>query len=360
VRILSRHFLANYLAFYLAILLASNVIIIVVEMMLNFDEILEYREGVWGIATYLFVRLPSYYLPYLIPVASFGAAFFTLGLSARAQELVAIKAGGVSPHRVAVPVLAAAALLSVVTLVINETVVLDAVKESHRLDQESNGGDLFQSRASFWYHKGDFLYNVDSADRASRTLHGISVYERDRGGRLIRSIEAERAQISSDHRWHLQNATIRRFDPGDPEAAPETVRLEETVLTVGDARELALLGADATTLPLLRLHEYIDAMVREGRNATRYRALFHGRLAEPATVLLFALLAIPLALAVEHSRSLATAGLQGIATVGIYYGALMTATMVATSGISAAVPGPWILLTIFGGYGAWRFARVPS
>jgi lipopolysaccharide export system permease protein len=360
VRILSRYFLTNYLTFYFAILLASNLVIVVVEMMLNFDEILEYRAGIWGVATYLFLRLPSYYLPYLIPVASFGAAFFALGLPARAQELVAIKAGGVSPHRVAVPVLAAAASLSIVTLAINETIVLDAVKEFHRLDQTSAGGDLFQSRASFWYHRGDFLYNVDTADRATRTLHGVSVYERDRAGRLIRSIEAEQAQISSDHRWHLSDATIRRFDPGNPEAAPDTMRVEETVLTVGDARSIALLGADATTLPLLRLHEYIDAMAREGRNATRYRALFHARVAEPVTVLLFALLAIPLALAVEQTRSLAVAGLQGIAIVGLYYGAHTTASMVAAGGIAAAVLSPWILLTLFGGYGAWRFARAPS
>lgn len=360
MRILSRYFLASYLALYIAILFAANLIIAIVELMLNFDDVLKYREGLWGVATYMFLRLPSYYLPYLVPVASFGAAFLCLGLPARGQEMVAIKAGGISPHRVAVPVLAAAAALSLATLVVNETIVLDAVREFHDLDRESDSEALFQSRGSFWYHKGNILYNVEGADRASRTLLGVSVYERDREGRLVHSIQAESAQISADDQWRLQNATIRRFDPDDPAAAPATERVAETVVAGGEQRGLALLNADASVLPLVRLHEYIGAMAREGRAATRYRALFHSRLAEPLTVLLFALLAIPIGLAVEQSRSLAVAALHGVAVVGVFYGALTTTAIMAASGVAAAIPSPWILLGLFGGYGAWRLARTPS
>jgi lipopolysaccharide export system permease protein len=357
VRILPRHFLTSYLVLYFAILFAANLIIAVVEIMLNFDDVLKYREGIWGVATYMFLRLPSYYLPYVVPVASFGAAFLCLGLPARAQEIIAIKAGGISPHRVATPVLAAAASLSLAMLVVNETIVLDAVKEFHNLDRES---DSFQSRGSFWYHKGAFLYNVEGADRTSRTLQGVSVYERDRQGRLIHSIQAESARISASDRWHLQNAIIRRFDPSDPAAAPATERVSEAVVVVGEQRGLALLNADATVLPLLRLREYIRALAQEGRAATRYRALFHSRLAEPLTVLLFALLAIPIGMAVEQSRSLAVAALQGVAIIAIFYGVLTTTAIMAAGGIAAAIPSPWILLALFGGYGAWRLARAPS
>jgi len=360
VRILSRYFLASYLAFNFGILVASILIIVVIELMLNFDDVMAYREGLWGAATYLFLRLPSYYLPYLIPVASFGAAFFCTGLPARAQELIAIKTGGISPHRAITPVLVAAVVLSALTLVINETIVLDAAKEFHHIDQSEESGDLFQSRGSFWYHRGNYFYNVESADRASQTLQGVSVYERNRAGALIRSIEAPSAQIGQDHRWHLQDATIRSFDPGDAAAAPQVVHLAETTLALGTADHLALLDADASTLPLARLVSYIDALSQEGRSVTRYRAQLHARLAEPVTVLLFALLAIPIGLAVEQSRSLAVAGLHGIAIVGLYYGAATSASMVAAGGIAPAVAGPWVLLALFGGYAVWRFARIPA
>jgi lipopolysaccharide export LptBFGC system permease protein LptF len=78
------------------------------------------------------------------------------------------------------------------------------------------------------------------------------------------------------------------------------------------------------------------------------------------TVLLFALLAIPLALAVEQSRSLATAAVRGIALIGVFYTLQTVAAIVASEGVAAAITGPWILLVAFGVWGSWRFARVPA
>ena len=66
-------------------------------MMVKFDHVIDYGEGLSGVATYLFLRLPSYYLPYLLPVGSFGAAFLCLGLPARAFEILAAKTSGIAP-----------------------------------------------------------------------------------------------------------------------------------------------------------------------------------------------------------------------------------------------------------------------
>jgi len=358
VRILSRYLLASYLTLFVSILCVAVLVIAIVEMMLNFEQMLEQGEGLRGVAMYLLLRLPTDYLPYLVPFASFGAAFLCIGIPARALELVAMKTGGIAPLRIASPLLAAALALSGLTLLANETIVLDA--SMTRLGRDDEGGGLFQARGSFWYSRGDFLYNVEEADRASRTLHGVRVFERDGTGRLVRRLEARSAHISEDHRWHLRNATVRSFDTSDPTAAPRTERLPEAILTVGTERNLALLDADAKTLSLFRLREYIRAVEDEGRNPTRYLAMFHERLAAPASVLLFTLLGIPLGLAVEQSRSLAVAGIQGVALLGLFYAVKTLASILAGSGVAAAVPGPWFVLGAFGGYAVWRIARAPS
>ena len=51
-----------------------------------------------------------------------------------AQEIIAAKTGGVSPHRLAVPILLLATLLSCVALLLNETIVLNASREWNRLE----------------------------------------------------------------------------------------------------------------------------------------------------------------------------------------------------------------------------------
>ncbi len=357
--ILSRQFLASYLSFYVGILFASTLVVIVIEMMLNFDDALEFQQGARGVAIYLFLRLPSYYLPYLIPITSFAAAFLCLGLPARALEIVALKAGGISPRRVCLPVLVAAALISAGSLVLNETIVRDTANEFNRRENKIGMGNLYQSRDGFWYHRGKVFYNVEEADPASRTLRGIRVYERNDEGRLIRSIEAESAQVADDHRWLLHDVTIRSFGP-DPAAAPEIRHEAEWVLDMASEQELALLSADAATLSLVRLRDYIDAAARAGRNPNRYRALFHARLADPISVLVFALLAIPVGLAVERSRSLATAAIQGIAVVAVFYTLMTSGALIASGGVASATFAPWVVLGVFGAYGVWRFARIPA
>jgi lipopolysaccharide export system permease protein len=359
VRILSRQFLASYLSLYAGILFASLLVVVVIEMMLNFDDALEFQQGAQGVAAYLFLRVPSYYLPYLIPVASFAAAFLCLGLPARAHEIVALKAGGIAPQRVCLPVLVAAATLSAASLLLNETIVRDTTSEFKRLEQRGGMDTLYQSRGGFWYQHGTSFFNVDGTDPETRTIYGIRVYRRDHEGRLTQTISAESATVDEAHRWLLRNATVRTFGP-DPAAAPEVRREAESLLEMASERELALLNADAANLNLLRLAEYIDAAARDGRNPTRYRALFHSRLAEPFSVLVFALLAIPVGLAVERSRSLAAAAVQGIAILAVFYTLQTSGAIVASGGVAAAVLVPWLVLLAFGSYGAWRFARLST
>src|SRR5688572_3337938 len=232
-------------------------------MMVNFEHAIDFGEGIAGVASYLFLRLPSYYLPLLLPVGSFGAAFLCLGLPARAREILAAKTSGIPPVRMAAPVIATAALFSVLTLVLNETVVLDTTK---RFEGSEDGGQLFQSRGAFWYQRGNVLFNIKAADRDSRTLQGVAIYERDVAGRLLRSVHADVAHIEADSRWRLENARFREFPRDDVEAAPRTENRETAWFEIGGGGDLALLGADPRELSLLNLRLYIQALDKEGRD----------------------------------------------------------------------------------------------
>jgi lipopolysaccharide export system permease protein len=326
-------------------------------MLLNFDHIVERGRGIHSLATYMLLRLPSYYLHDLIPASSFAAAFLCFGLPARRREIAAMKAAGISPLRAAAPVLAAATALSACALVAEETLVLDATREWNRVGDSAQA--ISFHGGSFWYHRGDFIYNVREADREARSLHGVRVFERNRRGRLVRSIHAELVRIEDGPRWRFVDATLRSFDPSDPAAPPRLDFRAEKLLDVAEERDLALLDASARTLSLPDLRQYIRARSQEGPDTARYRGLLHARLAHPLSVLLFTFLAIPLGLAVERSRSLAAGALHGIAVTGLFFTFRTIASMLAAAGFAAATLSPWLLLAGFAGYGAWRFARVP-
>ena len=357
MRILSRYFVQSYLTYYAAIVAISMLVIAIVEMMVNFDHVIDYGEGIAGVASYLFLHLPSYYLPFLLPVGSFGAALLCLGLPARALEILAAKTSGIAPLRIAAPVLATACLFSGLALLLNETVVL---RSARRFDGAPEGGELFQSRGEFWYQRGNTLFNVQAADRDTQTLQGVAIYERDADGRLLRSVRADRAHIETNQRWRLENALFREFPRDEPESAPRIEQHATALFELGGAGDLALLGADPHALTLLRLHDYIGAVAREGRDTTRYRSLWHARLADPVAVLLFAVLSAPLGFSVERARTLGAAAIQGVALLGGYYALQTAASVIGSAGYAAAALAPWLVLSSFGAFGAWRLARVGS
>ncbi len=357
--ILGRYLLQRFAVWFTTTLAVLILAILVGEMLLNLGDLLETGSG-WGDAIFhLFLLIPVNYMWILVPVAAFIATFVTLGLAARWLELTAIKAGGVSPVRVVVPILVAASVLAALLLLFNDTVVVEASRTLNQLARGDSHEVAFR-RGSFWSRSGHVIYNFRDSDSEARVLHHVGVFERDPAGRLRRSIHAEEVHIADDNQWHFYRAKIRGFDPETPEAPASYQVVEEYALHLQDAPQGALLETNFATLSLRNLLAYIQARHREGTDTKRYEAHLHRRLAEPVAVLIFALLAIPLGFRVERTKSLAVPALQGIFVLLVFWSIQHLAVILATAGVTPAAITTWSVVVLFATYGTWQLARAPS
>ena len=270
-----------------------------------------------------------------------------------------MKAAGISPIRAAAPVLLAATLLSGLTFLLNETLVLGATRAWDRFER---GGDdtrtVFRS-GSFWYHRGNIIYNVRFADPKTNTWRGVTLFELNDRGRLTQTIQAARVQIEDDQHWRFLDVTIRGFDPDDPLSAPSFERFSEKRLRIAGGAESALRDADASHLSLSELREYIDARSREGEDVTGAKGLLHSRLTDPLIVLLFAGLAIPLGIRVEDSKGFAIPALLGVLTVTAFVFSRTLGMALIQQRIASPVATNWLILLAFCAYAGWRFSRIP-
>ena len=169
---------------------------------------------------------------------------------------------------------------------------------------------------------------------------------------------AEQVSVEDDDRWLLHDARIRRFDPEDPAASPEVVDVaEKRIVMVGN--DLELLDAGGQTLSMPQLIEVIAIRANENRPTERYTSMLHARLAEPATVLVFALLALPIGLTVERTRSLAISALFGIGLLAGFRASWHVATLLGRSGFEVSAVAPWTVLGVFALLGAALLLRSP-
>jgi lipopolysaccharide export system permease protein len=354
VGVLSRYLLTRFAVTFASVLAALVVVVGVVELLADFGDVVRSSGGFGGALVFVALRIPSKHLPLLIPIAAFTSAFLAIGTAARAYEILAMKAGGVSPLRVLVPMLGAAALISGTALLLNETLAVRA----HEAERRRTGGgeaELTFRRGSFWYHKGDTIYNVRDADPATRVLRDVAIFELDPRGRLVRSIQAAQATIGADGSWALADAVLRDFDPDDPAAAPRYQRLARTEVDLPE--EQALLHAGVEGLSIRELREYRDQSPGDAESL-RAEALLHERVAAPMASLVFVLLAVPLALRVERTRSLAVPALQGVVAVFLFFMVSQYGGTLATQGVTSAAT-PWVILAGFAAYGAVQWWRAP-
>ena len=177
-------------------------------------------------------------------------------------------------------------------------------------------------------------------------------------GRLVRRVHAGLAQVDAQG-LRLFDATVFAFPPDSALAAPLVQWQRELRLDVPELSEPPLLEAEPATLSLPNLWELISQRAGSGDDVTRFRAMLHARLSDPPSVLVLALLAVPLALRVERTKSLAVPALQGGVLLLIFWSLRSGARLLAPTDGMAAIAIPWLLVVAFALFGGVRLARVP-
>jgi lipopolysaccharide export system permease protein len=358
VSVLWRYVSLSFLQAFLGSLVILALVVVIVDTLLNLEDVLETTDTLWGAVQILFMRTASLYLAYLIPFAIFAGIFLSLGIAARSREILAMKAGGISPLRAILPVFFWALVISFAALILNETVTVPA---SSSLNQRRGirAGEIYLGSGTIWYHTGRFVYNIRSPDPKLETVRDIRVFERDEAGRLIRLIRAKTARREAAGVWQFRGATIRRFDPGAPNAAPVVEHSPVITLELAEDRSPRLLRAKLASVPIGALARHVVSARRSGDAAPGAEALLAQRLSIPFMVILFALLAVPLALRVEQTQSIALPAVQAALILIVFLTAREYAPRFASLGSLAASLAPWFVLTAFFAFGAWRLARVP-
>jgi lipopolysaccharide export LptBFGC system permease protein LptF len=357
VKTLWRHYAARFTRAFFAALLILTLLVIAVDTLLELDEIPEDERTLAAAAFRVGLRTLAQYLAYLVPAACFAAAFACVAQGARAREIIALKAGGVNPLVALLPIFVGACVAGVVLALVQESA---GVRAAGLLAEKTGAmrGALMRSGV-IWYHAGRVVYSAREADAEGETVREIQVFERDERGRLLRHIEAERAERLSPQRWSFEQMVLRSFDPEDPLHPPHFERAEQKTLELAADRTPRLHPAELAALPLPTLADYVSAVMAQGGSPGPARMVLHERASAPALALLLALIAVPLALGIERSGGLALPAFQGVLLVGAFLFARGAGAALAESGGPLAVWVPWGTLAAFLAFAGFELARTP-
>ena len=149
-----------------------------------------------GALYYITLTFPSSVYE-LFPFAALGGALLGLGSLASSNELVVMRASGISVWRIAWSVAKPTFFLMMLGLILGEYIAppLDKLGQDKRAELQGYLGD---EREGFWQKAGNEFIYIDAVASDGRTLYSIIRYVLDEEGSFKSYITAKRADFSAE------------------------------------------------------------------------------------------------------------------------------------------------------------------
>lgn len=319
------YYIISSFFFYFLVLLFTFVILTEV---FNFFELLgdvfRHQIPILDLFRYLFFLAPKLIYD-AAPLSVLVATLVTFGILSKHNEIAAMKACGVSLHRLSLPVLTAGALLSGALFAFDHHVATGANVIQERLRNQIKGrpAQTYLRPQSPWiFGQGPRIYYYRFLNEADGVLGGVSVYELEHNSfGLARHIYADRARWEPALRtWVFQNGWIRDLSPGRDSFR----RFEGETATFPEIDEPpSWFVKEVKTYKQMtsgQLGDYIAEMRQSGFNTIPLQVQFHKKFSTPLFAFVMALLSVPFAFLTGTRGALTGVGVS--LGVGVAYFAL--------------------------------------
>lgn len=355
MRILDRYVAGQFMRLFVLFVLSAPVLFILGDLTDRLDDY--FRQGLTGqqIALGYVYDLPLFVL-YSFPIAALIATIFTINAMTRNSEVVAAKAGGVSFHRMVLPLGILGVLLTVGALGLSELVPIATRAKAELQGEQSSRRS---TRSDFVYRSREgYILTVQRLNRDQGRITGVSV-ERpgDEPTTPSLHIVAQEATYSAESRvWTLHDGRARLLLDRGIESSFRFEELLTPALRESPDRLLAV-PKEPEEMGYVELGDFIEAIERSGGRAAKLSVERAQKLAIPAATLIIILFGAPLAN--QAPRGGAAYGVGISLGVTIFY--LMLFKVAGAAGASGVMPpmlAAWLPNGLFALAAAGLLARV--
>jgi len=278
------------------------------EFMEQANDIGEASYGTADALAVVTLNLPSRLVD-LSPFIALLGVVYGLSTFVRSQELIAMRAAGLTPLRLGLlSGLATAGFFVVLAGV--ELVARPMAQEAHMLHmtETSKDGALF-SREGIWIEHEGLYVNIESLALGGAPA-GIHMYEFGGDIHLDRYLHATGAEVLSSEDWVLREVVEKRYaDDG----RVYTSTTPSMAWSPPWRQTTALYELPLESLSLEEIDQHRRYLAEEQRPAGIYEMEFWRRLTTPASGIVFALFAAPFVLGVGPRSSMGGAVTLGVA-----------------------------------------------
>lgn len=321
----------------------------------------EYNPSTELIIKFYLLQVPSQVMQAL-PIAGLLASVVCMVLLCRTNEITAMRAAGMGPFRIGLPLGAGGLLLSLVSLVLAELVVPDVSQRMHYVQDIliEKKKDQGLGDGARWVRDGLRLISFQDYDQVAQTLTNLRIVEMHPNFRPAQIVDAMYARFDPvKQTWGLQNVKRQIFKRTGVLDSSTLLASETTTLPIEPKRlkkDLRL----PNELSYLELNELVARSEKSGVPSTAYKVELQQKLAYPFAAFVVSLIGLKFGYRSERSTETAK-GIVLAFIIGISYWVILSAgRALGMRGDLHPIPAAWLANVCILGIAvtdAWRSRR---
>ncbi len=319
-----------------------------------------------SIMLWFFVFKTPQFVYYIVPLSVLIATLVTVGALTRNSELIVMRACGISLYRASFPMVALAAVASLVLFGIEEYALAPSNRQAldleHLIRQGRPRPSNVLDRRWIAGRSGE-IYHYDLFDPARGQLVGFWKYDIDqKNWRLSRITFTERIRFARPAETPDSPVGTWTAGPGwvrEVRSATEStyVPFASRSVTMESPDYFGAVQPEAASMTYAELSEYIDEMQGAGHNILQYLVDLHRKISFPFVTIIMALLAVPFAAMTGRRGALYGLGI-GIVLAIVYWTANNLFSLVGTAGLLPPLLAAWAPNLLFGAGAAYLILTV--
>lgn len=347
-RTIQRYISIEYLKIFILSLCSLVIIYIIILFFQKVDLFIKKQAPLYMMIEYLLFKSPEVIFQWTLPYAVLLATLLTLGNLSVHNEIVAMKAGGISLYRIISPLILISILISFFSFFGNEYLLPYTNQETHyilevKVRKEQPSG--FFKNFKIWYRSENRIFNIQLIDTERNVLKGVTLYEVDNQFSLIKRLDAREAKWL-DGKWYFLNGSVRNFKD---DGSIQMNLFNEIELKIPESWEnFKTIERRSKEMSYSELKKYIQKIQSAGYDATRYLVDLYTKYSFPLLNIIMVLIGIPFSFKTSRSKGIAlNIGISVI--IGFLYGIIFYIFVsLGKSGILSPVLSSWIPTILFG------------
>ena len=345
MNVFSRYLVGEFARFAGLFTVAFTVIFLMVDFVQKVDNFIEAGAPAWSMGAYFAYKTP-YIVVQMVPVATMIAVIVMFSIMARHNEIIAMRACGMSAIQIARPVVYGSLGVAVVVFALLEVLVPYCSTKSNEI------WDLYVSRRgqprahgeyNIWRKGDDSIYRIGRFNSETGEMTDCSFYFFDDDFRLLKLVDASRVHWLGD-RWAMTSVVVLE---ADGEGGYGLSRMESGALDIPERPDdLVNPPRKPEEMGYWELKRYAEKIRSEGYDSTAYLVDMHIKPAFPFIIVVLAAMGLPIVLKVGRQRT-ALAVCAGIGVCFLYLIVLGLCRSLGISGLLPPVAAAWTANGLF-------------